>query len=104
MQRSGAYWIVSHRVWTEYFFVFAYGSYSVCRLGAAYLASSFTSSVCSYLYCVLCLSTAKQTGAITNGKGASYYVGGSQTLPRGGIYNDRNKNVVGKFVHGKYAE
>lgn len=38
-----------------------------------------------------------QTGAITNGKGgAPYYVGGSQTLPRGGIYNDRNKNVVGK--------
>lgn len=27
---------------------------------------------------------------------APYYVGGSQTLPRG-MYSDRNKNVVGKF-------
>lgn len=29
-------------------------------------------------------------------KGAPYYVGGSQTLPRG-MYSDRNKNIIGKL-------
>lgn len=28
-------------------------------------------------------------------KGAPYYVGASQTLPRG-MYSDRNKNIIGK--------
>lgn len=31
-------------------------------------------------------------------KGGQYYPGGSQTLPRGGMYSDRNKNVVGKYI------
>lgn len=30
------------------------------------------------------------------GKGAPYYVGAAQTLPRG-MYSDRNKNIIGKF-------
>lgn len=30
------------------------------------------------------------------GKGAQYYVGASQTLPRG-MYSDRNKNVIGEY-------
>lgn len=30
-------------------------------------------------------------------KGAPYYVGSSQTLPRG-MYSDRNKNIIGKFM------
>lgn len=29
-------------------------------------------------------------------KGAPYYVGSAQTLPRG-MYSDRNKNIIGKF-------
>lgn len=29
-------------------------------------------------------------------KGAPYYVGASQTLPRG-MYSDRNKNIIGKL-------
>lgn len=33
---------------------------------------------------------------IQGGKGAPYYVGAAQTLPRG-MYSDRNKNIIGKF-------
>lgn len=29
-------------------------------------------------------------------KGAPYYVGAAQTLPRG-MYSDRNKNIIGKL-------
>lgn len=36
------------------------------------------------------------------GKGAPYYVGAAQTLPRG-MYSDRNKNVVGKWNSIKFA-
>lgn len=31
------------------------------------------------------------------GKGAPYYVGAAQTLPRG-MYSDRNKNIIGRFT------
>lgn len=30
-------------------------------------------------------------------KGAPYYVGAAQTLPRG-MYSDRNKNIIGKCI------
>lgn len=30
-------------------------------------------------------------------KGAPYYVGAAQTLPRG-MYSDRNKNIIGKLI------
>lgn len=31
-------------------------------------------------------------------KGAPYYVGSAQTLPRG-MYSDRNKNIIGKCIY-----
>lgn len=35
--------------------------------------------------------------SLQGGKGAPYYVGAAQTLPRG-MYSDRNKNIIGKFI------
>lgn len=68
--------------------LYIYYKYITC-IFSIYIILSIQYSVIEFHYFSICLF-------LQAGKGAPYYVGASQTLPRG-MYSDRNKNVIGKF-------
>lgn len=57
------------------------------KLVAFSIAQSAIIAICFFLF----------SFTFQGGKGAPYYVGAAQTLQRG-MYSDRNKNIIGKFL------